>query len=84
MFDWLWKSNRWFDDLEKRDMSKDRFWIFLAATVVVVFGPYTFLTFMYTNVHGIFYLVAMCTIILIPRMIWIESSTLGARFPSKY
>lgn len=84
MFDWLWKSNRWFDDLEKRDLGTTRFLLFLTATIVVIFGPYTYFSFAYSNIHGVFFIAAMCVIILIPRMIWIESKTLGKKFPSKY
>ena len=86
MFEWLWKANRWYDDLTRRNMGIERFIIFLVLVAVVfaiftrVLLPLFGIPTMFSDLFGALGLFFL----LVPRIIWIENKTLGKKYPSKY
>ena len=86
MFDWLWKANRWYDDLRILKLEKHRFLLFLLSVLAILFliplGAVAFFD-QPPAIGHLFSLIALI-VFAIPRVIWINSKTLGKKFPSKY
>lgn len=85
MFGWLWKANRWYDDLNRLDLRTQRFLIFFAvACGILIIVPVIGMLFGLPKEIGNLASLALLLVMLIPRVMWIESKTLNAKYPSKY
>ena len=86
MLGWLWKLNRWYDDLNYRDMGTQRFLIFFALLIIF----FIIIPWGSISIFGVSPLISsgstlfgLC-VLLIPRVIWIETPILREKYPSRF